>query len=40
MRELRSDRLFDEPSAGRYRMHNLIREYARSLAAVDDFADE
>lgn len=37
---LYSDRLLAEPVPRRYRMHNLIHEYARSLAAADDFADE
>jgi len=30
---LYGDRLLDEPAAHRYRMHDLIRQYARSLAA-------
>jgi hypothetical protein len=38
--ELHGDRLLNEPAPGRYRMHNLIHEYARALAAGDDFADE
>jgi hypothetical protein len=37
--ELHSDRLLAEPAPRRYRLHNLIHEYARSLAAADDFAD-
>lgn len=37
---LYSDRLLAEPVPRRYRIHNLIHEYARSLAAADDFADE
>jgi tetratricopeptide (TPR) repeat protein/transcriptional regulator with XRE-family HTH domain len=28
--------LLTEPSRGRYRMHDLVREHARALAAVDD----
>jgi class 3 adenylate cyclase/tetratricopeptide (TPR) repeat protein len=31
--------LLAEPAAGRYRMHDLIREHARALAAADDPAD-
>jgi hypothetical protein len=38
--ELHGDRLLNEPAPGRYRMHNLIHEYARALAAADNFADE
>jgi hypothetical protein len=38
--ELHGDRLLNEPTPGRYRMHNLIHEYARALAAADDFAYE
>jgi hypothetical protein len=38
--ELHGDRLLNEPAPGRYRMHNLIHEYARALAAADEFADE
>jgi hypothetical protein len=38
--ELHGDRLLNEPAPGRYRMHNLIHQYARALAAADDFADE
>jgi hypothetical protein len=40
LEELHGDRLLNEPAPGRYRMHNLIHEYARALAAEDDFADE
>ncbi|HXS63849.1 MAG TPA: BTAD domain-containing putative transcriptional regulator [Streptosporangiaceae bacterium] len=29
------DRLLEEPAPGRYRLHDLIRQYARSLAAGD-----
>jgi tetratricopeptide (TPR) repeat protein len=36
---LYSDRLLDEPVYRRYRMHDLIRDYARTLAATDP-ADE
>jgi len=38
--ELHADGLLAEPVPRRYRMHNLIHQYARSLAAADDFADE
>lgn len=38
--ELHGDRLLNEPVPGRYRMHNLIHEYARALAAADEFDDE
>ena len=31
--------LLTEPSRGRYRLHDLLREHARGLAAVDDGAD-
>jgi tetratricopeptide (TPR) repeat protein/transcriptional regulator with XRE-family HTH domain len=31
--------LLAEPARGRYRLHDLVREHARSLAAVDDAAD-
>jgi len=37
---LHRDRLLAEPVPRRYRMHNLIHEYARSLAAAGEFADE
>lgn len=37
---LHRDSLLAEPVPGRYRMHNLIHEYARSLAEVYDFANE
>jgi hypothetical protein len=37
---LHGDRLLAEPVPRRYQMHNLIHEYARSLAAAHDFADE
>jgi tetratricopeptide (TPR) repeat protein/transcriptional regulator with XRE-family HTH domain len=32
--------LLAEPSQGRYRMHDLIREYARALAGREDAADD
>ncbi len=38
--KLHADGLLAEPAPRRYRMHNLIHQYARSLAAADDFADE
>jgi len=38
--DLHSDRLLAEPLPRRYRMHDLIHEYARSLAAADGFDDE
>jgi len=38
--ELHADGLLAEPVPRRYRMHNLIHQYARSLAAADEFADE
>jgi tetratricopeptide (TPR) repeat protein/transcriptional regulator with XRE-family HTH domain len=31
--------LLTEPARGRYRLHDLLREHARALAAVDDAAD-
>ncbi|HEY5988938.1 MAG TPA: hypothetical protein VIV12_21535, partial [Streptosporangiaceae bacterium] len=37
---LHSDRLLLEPIYRRYRMHDLIREYARSLAPRSDSADD
>jgi DNA-binding SARP family transcriptional activator/tetratricopeptide (TPR) repeat protein/transcriptional regulator with XRE-family HTH domain len=33
---LYADHLIDEPAPGRYRLHDLIREYARTLAARHD----
>ncbi len=38
--QLHADGLLAEPLPRRYQMHNLIHQYARSLAAADDFADE
>jgi hypothetical protein len=38
--ELHADGLLAEPLPRRYRMHNLIHQYARSLAEADEFADE
>jgi DNA-binding SARP family transcriptional activator len=37
---LHADRLMEEPVPGRYRMHNLIRQYARSLAATEDTCEQ
>ena len=37
---LHSDRLLAEPICHRYRMHDLIREYARDLAATGDSAED
>jgi len=34
------DRLLDEPAPGRYHMHNLIRDYATTLAARDTTDDQ
>jgi tetratricopeptide (TPR) repeat protein/transcriptional regulator with XRE-family HTH domain len=36
---LRSQHLLAEPSRGRYRFHDLVREYARTLAEEDSEAD-
>jgi tetratricopeptide (TPR) repeat protein/transcriptional regulator with XRE-family HTH domain len=36
--DLYAHHLIDEPSRGRYRFHDLIREYARRLAAADERA--
>jgi hypothetical protein len=33
------DHLVDEPTPGRYRQHDLIREYARTLVEADDPSD-
>ena len=38
--ELHANGLLAEPLPRRYQMHNLIHQYARSLAAADEFADE
>jgi tetratricopeptide (TPR) repeat protein/transcriptional regulator with XRE-family HTH domain len=37
--ELFDQHLVTEPASGRYRMHDLIREYARALAQTDDAED-
>jgi tetratricopeptide (TPR) repeat protein len=37
--DLYDHHLIDEPSRGRYRMHDLLREQARTLAAQDSAAD-
>jgi hypothetical protein len=37
---LYTDHLIDEPAPGRYRLHDLIREYARALTARHDPADD
>ena len=37
--ELFEQHLVTEPASGRYRMHDLIREHARALAATDDPED-
>jgi len=37
--ELYDQHLLAEPAAGRYRLHDLLREHARGLAAADDPAD-
>lgn len=36
LNELFDHHLLTEPASGRYRMHDLIREYARALAQTDD----
>jgi tetratricopeptide (TPR) repeat protein len=36
---LYGDHLIDEPASGRYSLHDLIREYARTLAVRNDSAD-
>src|SRR5205807_5375556 len=36
---LYDDHLIDEPLPGRYRLHDLLRDYARTLAALDDGAE-
>jgi hypothetical protein len=37
--ELYDHHLITEPASGRYLLHDLLREYARTLAAADDTAD-
>ncbi len=37
---LYTDHLIDEPAPGRYRLHDLIREYARTLTTRHDPADD
>jgi DNA-binding SARP family transcriptional activator/tetratricopeptide (TPR) repeat protein len=37
---LHGDRLLEEPVPRRYRMHDLIRQYARSLAAAEDASEQ
>jgi tetratricopeptide (TPR) repeat protein/transcriptional regulator with XRE-family HTH domain len=37
--ELYDHHLITEPAAGRYLLHDLLREYARALAAADDSAE-
>ena len=37
--ELYDQNLIGEPARGRYRLHDLLREYARARAAADDAAD-
>ena len=37
--ELHDQNLIGEPARGRYRLHDLLREHARALAAGDDVAD-
>ncbi len=37
--ELYDHHLITEPAAGRYLLHDLLREYARTLAAADDAAE-
>jgi transcriptional regulator with XRE-family HTH domain len=39
LEHLYAHHLIDEPSRGRYRFHDLIREYARDLALADDPAE-
>ena len=39
LKELYAHHLLDEPSRGRYRFHDLIREHARSLGLADDAAE-
>jgi tetratricopeptide (TPR) repeat protein/transcriptional regulator with XRE-family HTH domain len=37
--ELYDQHLITEPAPGRYQLHDLLREYARTLAAADDIAE-
>jgi tetratricopeptide (TPR) repeat protein/transcriptional regulator with XRE-family HTH domain len=37
--ELYDQHLIDEPASGRYRLHDLLREHARALAASDEVAE-
>ena len=37
--ELYDQNLIGEPTRGRYRLHDLLREHARALAAADDAAE-
>jgi tetratricopeptide (TPR) repeat protein len=39
LNELYDQHLVDEPAAGRYVLHDLLREHARALAAADDPAE-
>jgi len=39
LEELEDLRLLDEPVRGRYRLHDLLRDYARTLAATDPSAE-
>ncbi len=38
--ELHNHNLIGEPTRGRYRLHDLLREHARALAAADDAAEQ
>ena len=38
--ELYDQHLIAEPAPGRYRLHDLLREHARALAAADDQAEQ
>ena len=37
--DLYDQHLISEPAPGRYLLHDLLREYARMLASIDDAAD-
>ena len=37
--ELHDQHLISEPTRGRYRLHDLLREHARALAAADEAAE-